>query len=215
MGANAMQSSDSASSKEIWNVGAQKIARVYAEAFLASSEKDGQAADGLAELEALVSDVLDKDRRFETMLSSAALGRHAREDVIRRTFEGRVSDRLLRFLLVLNDHERLDLLRGIARAARDLHDAKERRVKVFVTSAVPLPDDQAESLKQVLRDRIHLEPLLEATVDPNLLGGLKIRIGDIQYDGSVRTRIDTIRQRVLERGSHEIQVGRDRFSSDV
>jgi F-type H+-transporting ATPase subunit delta len=210
-----MKSADGASQSEALNVGAQKIARVYAEAYLAAAEKDGQAVEALDELESLVADVFDKDSRFETALSGAALGRHAREELIRKTFEGRASDRFVRFLGVLNDHDRLELIRGIARGARQIQDEKNRRVKVYVTTAVPLPDDQAESLKQVLRDRLHLDPVLETAVDPGLLGGLKVRVGDIQYDSSVRTRIDHIRQSILERGSHEIQVGRDRFSSDV
>lgn len=210
-----MKSADGASHSETLNVGDQKIARVYAEAYLAAAEKDGQGAEALAELESLVSEVFDKDERFETMLSSAAVGRHAREDVIRNAFEGKATERFVRFLQVLNAHDRLNLARSIAGAARQLQDDRNRRVKVFVTSAAPLPEDQAESLKQVLRDRLDLDPVLVTSVDPALLGGIKVRIGDIQYDSSVRTRIDTIRQRILERGSHEIQVGRDRFSSDV
>jgi len=209
-----MKSVDASHSDSL-NVGTQKIARVYAEAYLASSVQDGSGADALAELESLVTEVFDKDSRLEALLSSAAVGRHARVDIIQRSFEGRMSDQLYRFLKVLNEHDRFELLRGVARAAREVLDERNRRVKVFVTAAAPLPDDQAESLKRVLRERLDLDPLLQVTVDPSLLGGLKVRIGDIQYDTSVRARIDNIRQRILERGSHEIQVGRDRFSSDV
>ena len=57
------------------------------------------------------------------------------------------------------------------------------------------------------------EPVLELTVDPTLLGGLVVRVGDNLFDGSVRTRIDTLRKQLIERSSHEIQSGRDRFSS--
>jgi F-type H+-transporting ATPase subunit delta len=51
-------------------------------------------------------------------------------------------------------------------------------------------------------------------VDPSLLGGLVVRTGDYVYDASVRTRLETIRKQLIERSSHEIQTGRDRFYAD-
>jgi F-type H+-transporting ATPase subunit delta len=50
-------------------------------------------------------------------------------------------------------------------------------------------------------------------VDKDLLGGLKVRIGDTVYDSTVRTRLNNLRNQLIERSSHEIQTGRDRFSS--
>ena len=57
------------------------------------------------------------------------------------------------------------------------------------------------------------EPVLHTRVDPDLLGGLVVRVGDWLYDASVRTRLADIRDQVIQRSSHEIQSGRDRFRS--
>ena len=81
-------------------------------------------------------------------------------------------------------------------------------------TAVPLPEDQQERLRQGVRNAMNLEPILETRVEPDLLGGLILKVGDWQFDGSVRTRLDNIRQYLIERSSHEIQSGRDRFSPD-
>jgi F-type H+-transporting ATPase subunit delta len=71
-----------------------------------------------------------------------------------------------------------------------------------VTSAVPLPDDQREQLRQELRAKYNKEPVLTTQVNPALLGGVVIRVGDWIYDASVRTRLETLRKQLTERRSH-------------
>jgi F-type H+-transporting ATPase subunit delta len=122
---------------------------------------------------------------------------------------------LVNFLLVLNDHDRLDLLRGIHQAVHELQDERAGKIKVVVRSAVPLPDDQGEQLRQQLRASYHKDPVLQLQVDPELLGGLVVKIGDWLYDASVRRRLDDIQHQLIESGSHEIQSRRDHFRSDA
>ena len=206
-------SEPSQNENEFWDVGARRIARVYAEALLNSAEQKGQAAAVLDELDSLVRDVFDRDKRLEVLFSSAALGRQARTAAIEKLFKTRASEIFYRFLLVVNDHERLDLLRAILTEARNLHDQRTKRLKVLVTSAVPISDEQRHRIETRVRERFNLEPVVVPKIDPTLLGGIKIRIGDRQFDGTVRARLDLIRQQLLLRSSHEIQSGRDRFSS--
>ena len=59
-----------------------------------------------------------------------------------------------------------------------------------------------------------MEPVLDVQVDPELLGGLVVRVADWQFDGSVRSRLQNLRNQLIENSSHEIQSGRDRFRSD-
>jgi F-type H+-transporting ATPase subunit delta len=199
---------------ETHDVGAQRIARLYAEALYAAAEKAGAVDDVQQELSALVSEVLDRDARFEVLLSGAALGRDARSAALEKAFKDRISQTLYAFLQVLNGHERLELVRPIARALHDLADEKANRVRVFVTSAIPLDEDQLASIRSLLQEKSTKQPVMVASVDPSLLGGMKVRVGDLQYDGSVKTRIDNLRNQILEASSHEIQSRRDRLSSD-
>jgi F-type H+-transporting ATPase subunit delta len=162
-------------------------------------------------LESLVQDVFRLDPEFESLLASGAVGRPFKEDVLRKVFANRASELFFNFLLALNHHERLDLIRPILAAYRELRDQRAHRIRVLVRSAVPLPEDQRERLRQDLRQTFQLEPNLELQVDPELLGGLTVRVGDWLYDASVRTQLKTIRDQLLEKGSHAIQSGRDRF----
>lgn len=195
------------------NVQEQRIGKVYAEALLNAAEKQNQADEVLEELDSLVRDLFKADTAIEVFFSGAAVGRKGKAEVIRTTFEGRVSQTFFNFLLVLNDHERLDLLRPILKAALDLRDQRARRIRVQVKSAVTLPDDQRERLRQELQRDFQLEPVLETQVDPNLLGGVVVKVGDWLYDGSVRTRLENLRRQLIERSSYEIQSRRDHLSS--
>jgi F-type H+-transporting ATPase subunit delta len=198
---------------ETHDVGAQRIARLYAEALYAAAEKAGTIDEVQAELDILVHGVYDNDPRIEVFLSGAALGRDARTAAIDKVFKSRSSETFYAFLQVLNGHERLELIRPIARALRDLADEKANRVRVFVTSAVALGADQLGNLRSLLEEKMTKQPVMVASVDPSLLGGMKVRVGDLQYDGSVKTRIENLRTQILEKSSHEIQSRRDRLCS--
>jgi F-type H+-transporting ATPase subunit delta len=197
----------------VLDVGTQRVARVYAEAMLRAAEARNQGDELYEELESLVNDILPADPRLEAFLSSGAIGKHTKAEVLRSAFAGRASDLFVNSLLVLSAHERLDLLRPIRAAYRQLRDQRAGRVRVVLRSALPLPDDQRQRLLQQLRDTFHKEPLLETQVDQELLGGIVVRVGDWLYDHSVRSQLETIRNQIIARSSYEIQSGRDRFCS--
>jgi F-type H+-transporting ATPase subunit delta len=196
-----------------FGVDEQRVARVYAEALLNAADRRQQADEVLTDLEGLVREVFTTDPQFEAFLSSSAIGRERKAEAIRKAFEGRAAEVFVNFLLVLNDHQRLDLLRPIAAAYRELRDERARRVRVRVDAAAPLAEDQRRRLEADLREAFRLEPVLDVRVDPELLGGLTVRVGDWLYDASVRSRLDALKQELIARSSHEIQSRRDRFST--
>jgi F-type H+-transporting ATPase subunit delta len=189
------------------------VARVYAEALLNAAAKAGRDTDLLHELEALVGEVFARDPAFEEFLASAAIDRNRKAAVLRGAFEGRSDELLLNFLLVLNEHDRLGALRAIAAVYRELYDQRSGRMGVRVASAVPLTEEQQERLRGQLRAQFQREPVLHTRVDPDLLGGLVVQVGDWVWDASVRTQLDEIREQVIERSTHAIQSGRNRFSN--
>ncbi|HKI31288.1 MAG TPA: ATP synthase F1 subunit delta [Gemmataceae bacterium] len=186
----------------VLDAGSRRVSRVYAEALLDAAQKRDQLPQVLEEFTSLLDDLFRADPQFEAFLASGAISRKPKAEVIHRAFDGRASDTFRNFLLVLNDHQRLELLRGIYEAVRELYDERSGRMRVVVNSAVPLPDDQRERLLHELREKYRKEPVLTIRVDPALLGGLVIRVGDWLYDGSVRMRLDNIRKQLIERGSH-------------
>ena len=197
----------------IADVQSLEVARVYAEALLNAAEKAGQAGEVLAEFEALLQTIEAPRSVVRKFLASGVISRETRGEAIRKAFDGRAHPILVDFLLVVNDHERMPLLPAVLFEAGELRDRRARRLPVHVTSAVPLAEDQLEGIKAAVRKRLQWEPLLEIKVDPELLGGVQLRIGDWLFDGSIRTQLNEMRKQIIQRSSHEIQSGRDRFSS--
>jgi F-type H+-transporting ATPase subunit delta len=195
------------------DIGAQRVARVYAEALLNAADKRGEVDSVFEQLESLVQDLFRADPQFAEFLASGAVGRDKKAAVLRSVFEHRAGALFFDFLLVLNNHDRLDLLGQVYCAYRDLRDQRARRIRVKVRSATALADDQRERLRHELQATFHLEPVLDTVIDPDLLGGMVVRVGDWVYDASVRTQLQTIRNQIIARSSHEIQSGRNRFSA--
>jgi F-type H+-transporting ATPase subunit delta len=159
-----------------------------------------------------VGEVFARDPDFEAFLASAAIDRNRKAAVLRGAFEGRADTLLVNFLLVLNEHDRLGALRAIATVYRELYDRASGRINVRVASAVPLTDEQQERLRRELREQFRREPVLHTRVDPDLLGGLVVQVGDWVWDASARTQLDEIREQIIERSTHALQFGRNRFS---
>jgi F-type H+-transporting ATPase subunit delta len=187
------------------------IARVYADAFLDALPSD-KAVGLLEEFQSFVDEVLARNAEFARLLTSVRIGRDDKLILIDRIVAGRGSELFTNFLRVLARHERLDLLPLILKHSQVQFEIRSGRKRVQVASAVPL---SAETLKQIetrLAAAFPFQPVVESAVDPTLLGGLRIRVGDTVYDGSLRARLKQLRRRVRERSLHEIQSGRDRFS---
>jgi F-type H+-transporting ATPase subunit delta len=177
------------------------VACIYSEALLGAADKSGQSQEVLEQLEELVRDVLSRDRAFALFLSSAVVSRDHKREALRRAFEGKILEILYHFLQVLNDHNRLGILREVAVMMRDIHDRRAGRMRVEVACATPLDDDQRERLRHELRDKFKREPILSVRVDPELLGGLTVKVDDWVYDGSVRARLERLRNQLMSQAS--------------
>jgi len=99
------------------------------------------------------------------------------------------------FVLLLLEAERIPQLPAIARELRVLVDEKAGRVQAEVTSAAPLEREQVTKIQGALERLSGKSVVLEARQDPDLLGGVVAKVGDMVYDGSVRTTLELMRER--------------------
>jgi F-type H+-transporting ATPase subunit delta len=191
--------------------GAGAVARIYADAFLNSIPAE-RVAEALDEFRSFVNDVVARDRNFERLLSSGMVSRDQKLALVDRIVAGRASELFANFLRVLARHDRLDLLPLIQAQAEIESERRAGKKRVQVISAQPLTESELEKIRERLAQMLSTTPIVESAVDPSLLGGLRIRVGDTVYDGSLRARLNQLRHRVRERSLHEIQSGRNRFS---
>ena len=107
-------------------------------------------------------------------------------------------DRLARNLaLVLVSGRRQALLPAVAAAYEQRVDLAEGRVRARLTTAVPLPAAELERLAAVVSQRLGRRVLFDAAVDPRIIGGMILRIGDRIFDGSLASRLSQLRQTLI------------------
>ncbi len=189
----------------------QAIARTYADALLDAAGTGTNEV--LEELTSFVDDVLTKLPELREIFFSRVVGREEKIQLIDRVFSGKTSPLVASFLRVLVRHDRLDLVPLIAREARLRQEVRSGKQRVQIKTAMPLSDQSRDRVRQRLAESLPFEPILETQVDPSLIGGIVIRVGDTVYDSSLATRVAQLRDRIQQRSLHEIQSGRDRFSS--
>ncbi|MEZ6191228.1 MAG: ATP synthase F1 subunit delta [Phycisphaerales bacterium] len=182
------------------------VSRVYAQALIDLAQADG-AVDALAGEAVELLSLLGREPDLKSLLSSRALSTAQRSALVEKLFKGKVSDVLYRFLQVVNRKDRLGSLEGILGAYGVLvADAKgELDVDVFVAQA--LTDEAgrgvADSIGQAVGKRVHLHQ----HVDPELIGGLKVRVGDRLIDGSVATQLKIMKRKLVEAGREQARRG--------
>jgi F-type H+-transporting ATPase subunit delta len=200
------------SKSERFDTGQQQVGGLYARSLLGASEAAGQTEAVLAELDSFVEDVLDKLPSFEAVLSTALVSTEEKTALLDKSLRGKASPLFLNFLKVTASHGRLDSMRAIRRAAHEEYNRMRGRISVTVRTATPLDAASEQQITQRLREMLQGEPTLVREVDPALIGGLVVRVGDTVFDGSVARRLEQLRLQMIDRSVHEIQSGRDRFS---
>jgi len=118
-------------------------------------------------------------------------------------------------LKVVARHGRLDCLRAIHCQTHAAYDKLRRRIPVRLTTATPVSADMAARIVENLRGKLDGEPIVEQQIDPGLIGGAVLRVGDIIYDGSIANQLQNLRQLMSDRSTHEIQSRRDRFRNSA
>ena len=191
---------------------AKAVARVYAQAYLDAAAAAG-IANPLEDLTSFHDDVLQPNPQFARLLTSEVTTQEEKLGILERVVAPRASQFLTNFLRVLARHGRLVLLPLILNEAWLEQERREGKRRVSLTSAFPLSADQLGQIVNRLRSSLPYEPVVITETDPSLLGGVVIRVGDTIFDGSLRTRLKDLQFRLRERYLHEIQSGRDRFSS--
>jgi F-type H+-transporting ATPase subunit delta len=197
------------------DVGREQVGDVYAHALLGAAESAGQTAAVLDELDSVVDEVLTRFPKLDMVLASPLVKHEEKTEVLDRVFKPRLSGLLLNFLKVVSRHGRLDCLKAVRLRARKLYEVAQGGVRVRMTTATAVPPAQIEQIAAALEASLGRRPIIETIVDPALVGGAVLRIGDTVYDGSVANELQSIRQRMIDRSVHEIQSRRDSFSNST
>jgi F-type H+-transporting ATPase subunit delta len=170
-------------------------AKRYAEAVAAIAEQSGswqRWQDDLHRLDQVVQDDL-----VRMTLESPRVAPERKEQLLRTAIGAAVAPETHNLIAVMARKGRLDLLADVVTWFDELSDAARGVVRIGVTSAVPLTEDERRQFRQqVAARRAASEVVLTETVDPGIIGGLIVQEGDIIRDYSVRARLASLRERL-------------------
>lgn len=170
-------------------------ARRYAEAAFEVGLRDGTVEQWRAELDAATAVI--GDERAIVALSNPAIPLNQRSDAITGLLKGTASVPVQNLIQLLLRRGRIEELPRVAAEFRRLDDRRNGITHATATSAAPLTPDEVRALTQRLEQSTGGTIALDVQVDPSLLGGLVVRVGDRLIDGSVRGRLERLRNQLI------------------
>jgi F-type H+-transporting ATPase subunit delta len=173
------------------------VARRYAQALLELGSEQGNL-DKLVEEISSAAEAWALSADFRNAIENPLVGHDAKKAVV-----GEVAERIgagpatRNTLLLLVDRRRMKTLPYLARTLRELADAKKGVIRAEVTTAAPLSEAYYAKLQAKLEKLTGQRVVVDKRTDPAIIGGVIARIGDRVFDGSLRTRLDTLRSALL------------------
>ncbi|MEM9365809.1 MAG: ATP synthase F1 subunit delta [Planctomycetota bacterium] len=206
--------SQSASHETVMDVGAEQLGKTYARALLGACQSDGSVEPVMEQLQQVCDDYLAQSSPLAAAFESPRVSVSEKSRVIDRVFGDWGHPNLIRFMKVMASRERLGYLRSVRRAAEALHDDAMGRVVAEVQTAVPMDDSLRNDVVSQLSGRLGKSVRLRESVDPDIIGGMIIRVGDTVFDSSVSGRIAKIGRAASAGFATQLVQQASRFGSD-
>jgi F-type H+-transporting ATPase subunit delta len=172
------------------------IGRNYAETLLILAKRDGQAEQWGTLIESVAS-AMQEDQTLKTFLESPKLAAARKIEILNAAIGKRVPPVFLRFLETVILKRRQMVIPEIAQEYRALIDASEDRIHANVTVASEPGEAEKDALVRQLSRLFGKRVVPHISVNPAILGGVIVKVGDTVMDGSVRRRLASLRSRML------------------
>jgi F-type H+-transporting ATPase subunit delta len=176
----------------------QTIARRYARALyeMADSKRVVDRIDGDVEM---ILASLSGSPELYRFFADPVLSAEKKRRVIAALFGPRIHEVMASFLALLVDKRREPLFPDVARSYRDLRDAQTNVVRAEARVALPLPAAEMQRLQTALERLTGRSVRLNTRVDPTIVGGVVVRVGDTVYDRSVANQLARLRNQMEQR----------------
>jgi F-type H+-transporting ATPase subunit delta len=174
----------------------EEIADVYARA-LFEAARDDEVLDRVHDELGQFADALDDDRNLQVFLFSPYFSSEEKKDGIRRIVSD-ADERLLNFLELLAERHRMPVLFRIRRIFDSLWADENKLLPVTVTSATELDDGLVDEIGKRIEEQTGRQVELSSDIDPDVLGGLRVRVGNMVLDATVRNRLEQLRKQVAK-----------------
>lgn len=179
----------------VLDTGAEQLGKTYARALIGAAKSAGIADKIIEQLGVVVDECLGTSPQLRAAFASPQIDDSEKIKVIDRLFGEDFDPVLVKFLKVMAGRGRLAHVDAVRIAADAIHDEMLGRLVATVQTAVPLDDALRSTIEEQLGSIMQKQVRLSESVDPDLIGGMVIRVGDRVFDSSVSNRLDTLARR--------------------
>jgi F-type H+-transporting ATPase subunit delta len=172
----------------------EEIAQVYARS-LFEVAKEGDKLDDIRDQLGAFADALDENRDLSIFFFSPYFSTQEKKDGLTKVVDG-ADETVVNFLELLIEKHRVPAVFRIRRAYEKLWQEENKLLPVQVTSAIELDKDTLDNIGSAIGDRTGRRIELESKVDPDILGGIVLRVGDRILDASIANRLESLRKQV-------------------
>jgi ATP synthase F1 delta subunit len=172
----------------------EEIATVYARSLFEAAQ-DADKLEAVRDQLGEIAGAVEEDRDLQVFFFSPSLTTEEKKDGLHKVVTD-MDDLVSNFLELLIENHRMTSLFKIRRELDALWDEENQLLPVTITSAVELDDDTVKQIGDQIADQTGRKVELSQEVDPDVLGGLVVRVGNTVMDASVRRRLETLRREV-------------------
>jgi F-type H+-transporting ATPase subunit delta len=174
-----------------------KIARRYARALSELCDASGDRVKIGQELQAFV-ETYHASLELQVVLKNPTVDISLKQSVLSAVLKQLNTQKMVqRFLLVLLDRGRIEVVEDVSRAFQAIVDAAAKRLRATVTSSVPMVDSDLDRVRAALGRLTGQTVTLDARVDADLIGGAQVQIGNVLLDSSIRSHLDKLRDQLV------------------
>ena len=173
------------------------IAVRYAKAFFATA-KEKSLLDSLKTDIELVFSVCTESADFILLLESPIVKTSKKAQLISSIFKGKVNELTLSFLMLITENKREIHIPGICRNFLELTRKDQNIKSALLTTASEIDSKSIKKIEQLLGKELNATIELSTNIKPEIIGGLIVRLDDKQYDASIATQLNKIKQKLLE-----------------
>jgi F-type H+-transporting ATPase subunit delta len=174
----------------------EEIAEVYSRA-LFDVAKEHDILDDVHDQLGQFADALDENRDLQLFFFSPYFSSQEKKDGIGKLISG-ADEHFVRFLELLAERHRMPAIFRIRREFDQLYAEERKLLPVTVTSAIELDKDTVKEIGRKIEENTGRKVELTTKVDPDVLGGLVMRVGNVVMDGSIRARLERLRKQVAK-----------------
>lgn len=167
--------------------------RRYAKSLLDLSIEQNKLEEVKGDMDVII-EIIGSSRELRLLLTSPVIGEHKKEAVLKEIFAGSISELTFRFMSIILSKGREGQLEGIAHGFINLYRIHKGIEEAMVTSAHALSEAQRKEIREKLHSITGHSIEITEKVDPSLIGGVKIRVGDKEYNGSVAYQLDQLKR---------------------